>query len=66
MSDDYYAILGVARTSDQETIKAAYRKLAPTKHPDRNKRPNATADFQRVRSALIPSIQATANLRISS
>lgn len=33
---DYYAILGVARASDDAEIKAAYRKLAKQYHPDSN------------------------------
>jgi len=33
---DYYEILGVARDADDKAIKAAYRKLAQTFHPDRN------------------------------
>jgi len=33
---DYYEILSVERTSDGETIKKAYRKLAMQYHPDRN------------------------------
>jgi curved DNA-binding protein CbpA len=32
---DYYAILGVAKTSTAAEIKAAYRKLAGVVHPDR-------------------------------
>ncbi|MBN1151789.1 MAG: molecular chaperone DnaJ [Dehalococcoidia bacterium] len=33
---DYYEILGVERTSDETTIKRAYRTLAMRYHPDRN------------------------------
>jgi molecular chaperone DnaJ len=33
---DYYEILGVARTADQDAIKKAYRRLALEHHPDRN------------------------------
>jgi DnaJ-class molecular chaperone len=33
---DYYNILGVDRTADQETIRKAYRKLARKYHPDFN------------------------------
>jgi DnaJ-class molecular chaperone len=34
---DYYQILEVDRTADQQTVREAYRKLAFQFHPDRNK-----------------------------
>lgn len=36
MARDYYEILEVERTIDAAGLKAAYRKLAMTHHPDRN------------------------------
>lgn len=33
---DYYEVLGVAKDSDQDSIKKAYRKLAMQFHPDKN------------------------------
>ncbi|KAL2823547.1 DnaJ domain-containing protein [Aspergillus cavernicola] len=58
MDHDYYAILGVPRTADSNAIKAAYKKLALTKHPDRNNKPNATAEFQLISEAYDTLINA--------
>lgn len=44
---DYYAVLGVERDADLPAIKAAYRRLAGSHHPDRNPQDHAaTARFQ--------------------
>lgn len=52
VTDDYYAILGVARTADADALKAAWRRLARIKHPDKNPgNPDATAEFQLLESA---------------
>src|SRR6478672_1790927 len=36
MAEDLYAILGVKRDADADTLKKAYRKLAKDLHPDKN------------------------------
>jgi curved DNA-binding protein len=48
---DYYALLGVDRKADADTIKRAYRKRARTYHPDLNKDPDAEAQFKAIGEA---------------
>lgn len=49
---DFYEILGVARDSDPDTIKKAYRKLALQFHPDKNPgNPEAEEKFKEAASA---------------
>jgi molecular chaperone DnaJ len=48
---DYYAILGVQRTSSDAEIKRAYRKLAQQWHPDVSQEPAAAERFKEVNEA---------------
>ncbi|KJZ68082.1 hypothetical protein HIM_12525 [Hirsutella minnesotensis 3608] len=51
-TEDYYAILEVSPQADGATIKASYRRLARSKHPDKNQnRPEATSEFQLLQAA---------------
>lgn len=47
----YYRALGVAHDSDEEAIKAAFRRRAMELHPDRNQSAEATEQFQRLNEA---------------
>ena len=48
---DYYRILGVNRSSSDEEIKRAYRRLARRYHPDVSKEPQAEERFKEVSEA---------------
>jgi len=48
MGDSLYALLGVGRDADRETIRAAYRDRAKQEHPDVSDEPNATRRFKRL------------------
>lgn len=50
-SNDYYQVLGVTKTSSQDEIKKAYRKLALQYHPDRNKTKEGEEKFKEVTKA---------------
>lgn len=51
MGKDFYAVLGITRSSSDEEIKKAYRKLALKYHPDKNKAPEAQEKFKQVAEA---------------
>ncbi len=48
---DYYKVLGVARTSTAEEIKKSYRRLARKYHPDVSKEKDAEQKFKEVQEA---------------
>jgi molecular chaperone DnaJ len=48
---DYYEVLDVSRTSTEEEIRKAYRRLARKYHPDVNKEADAEAKFKEVKEA---------------
>jgi molecular chaperone DnaJ len=48
---DYYEILGVQRSANQEDLKQAFRKLARQYHPDVNKAPDSEERFKEINEA---------------
>ena len=48
---DYYDILGVPRSTSQEEIKRAFRRLAMRYHPDRNREDGAEERFKAINEA---------------
>ncbi|HEY6535853.1 MAG TPA: molecular chaperone DnaJ [Candidatus Nitrosocosmicus sp.] len=51
MKRDYYEVLNVSKTSSNDEIKSAYRKLALKYHPDRNKSSEAEEKFKEISEA---------------
>ena len=49
---DYYEVLGIGKSADNDAIKSAYRKLAMQYHPDRNPdNPDAENKFKEAAEA---------------
>lgn len=48
---DYYSELGIDKNATDVEIKQAYRRMAKTYHPDRNKSPDAEEKIKRVNEA---------------
>ncbi|MFN8473476.1 MAG: J domain-containing protein [Anaerolineae bacterium] len=51
MTEDLYAVMGVAPTATQEQIDGAYRRLARQYHPDVNPAPEAVTRMQAINNA---------------
>jgi len=48
MADDYYKIIGIVITANNDTIKKAYIKLVKQWHPDKNKSSGAEEEFKKI------------------
>lgn len=48
---DYYEVLGISKTANQDDIKNAFRSLARKYHPDVNKEPDAEEKFKEINEA---------------
>lgn len=51
MGKNYYKILGINRTANDDEIKKAYKRMALKYHPDKNDHPQAAEHFQEVAAA---------------
>ncbi|NP_001306716.1 dnaJ protein homolog 1 [Bactrocera neohumeralis] len=51
MGKDFYKILGINKSANDDEIKKAYRKLALKYHPDKNKTPQAEERFKEIAEA---------------
>ena len=51
INKNYYEILGVTKTSNNDEIKKAYKKLAIKFHPDKNKSSKAEEAFKKIATA---------------
>ena len=47
-AEDYYKTLGLSDTASIPEVKKAFRSLAKTMHPDKNKEPGAEAKFRKL------------------
>lgn len=51
MGRDFYRILGISKTADDDEIKKAYKRQALKYHPDKNKEKNAEDKFKEISQA---------------